>query len=146
MYKDIFVCFWSALLVVNVSCTFESRQAVNEVKLEAEQGFMAAQFNLGVMYASGRGVPKDYVKAVKWYKKAAEQGLVNAQFNLGASYANGEGVPQSNVFAYMWWLLAKAQGNEKASKYIVVLEQEMTLDDISEAQHLANNWWGENKK
>ena len=146
MYKNVIILCLGACVLLSVSCTVENRQPVEAIKLEAEQGFMGAQFNLGIMYASGRGVPKDYVKAVEWYKKAAEQGLVNAQFNLGASYANGEGVPQSNVFAYMWWLLAKAQGSEKASQYLLVLEQEMTLHDISEAQHLASNWWGKNKK
>jgi TPR repeat protein len=34
-----------------------------------------AQFFLGVMYASGQGVPQDYNEAVKWFIKAAEQGL-----------------------------------------------------------------------
>ena len=33
-----------------------------------------AQFNLGVMYANGDGVPKDAAEAVKWYRKAADQG------------------------------------------------------------------------
>ena len=33
-----------------------------------------AQFNLGVMYANGRGVLKDEAEAVRWYRLAAEQG------------------------------------------------------------------------
>jgi uncharacterized protein len=33
-----------------------------------------AQYNLGVMYAIGQGVPEDDAEAVKWYRKAAEQG------------------------------------------------------------------------
>ena len=49
----------------------------------ADQGDATAQSNLGVMYASGQGVPKDYAQAVKWYRLAADQGDARAQFNLG---------------------------------------------------------------
>jgi TPR repeat protein len=35
------------------------------------------------MYAGGRGVTKDEVKAARWYRAAAMQGYVPAQYNLG---------------------------------------------------------------
>ena len=38
--------------------------------------------NLGEMYANGRGVPLDDVKAVAWFRKAADQGLATAQADL----------------------------------------------------------------
>ncbi|WP_314879189.1 tetratricopeptide repeat protein, partial [Haemophilus parahaemolyticus] len=60
----------------------------------AEQGDASTQFNLGVMYAKGRGVKQDDVEAVKWYRQAAEQGDAEAQFNLGVMYAKGRGVKQ----------------------------------------------------
>ena len=41
----------------------------------AEQGDAAAQYNLGLMYDNGQGVPQDYAEAVKWYRLAAEQGM-----------------------------------------------------------------------
>ena len=65
----------------------------------ARQGNAAAQFNLGLMYDSGRGVRQDYTKAVQWYRKAAEQGNVEAQHNLGAVYVNGQGVHQNHKIA-----------------------------------------------
>ncbi|MEK9943249.1 MAG: hypothetical protein VW771_12345 [Gammaproteobacteria bacterium] len=34
----------------------------------AEQGNAYVQFNLGVMYERGRGVPQDFKEAVKWYR------------------------------------------------------------------------------
>ena len=57
----------------------------------AEKGNPGAQFNLGFMYANGRGVPKNYVEALKWYRPAADQGFASAQHNLGIMYANGQG-------------------------------------------------------
>ena len=40
----------------------------------AEQGQAGAQYNLGVIYASGAGVPQDDAEAARWYRLAAEQG------------------------------------------------------------------------
>jgi uncharacterized protein len=44
--------------------------ALQEWRPLAEQGNADAQFNLGVMYSKGRGVPQDYVEAVNWYRRA----------------------------------------------------------------------------
>jgi len=41
-----------------------------------------AQFNLGLMYDFGEGVPEDDEEAVRWYREAAEQGNAAAQVNL----------------------------------------------------------------
>ena len=40
----------------------------------ADQGDAQAQFNLGLMYANGRGVPQDAAQALTWFRKAAAQG------------------------------------------------------------------------
>ena len=72
----------------------------------AEQGYATAQFNLGVMYDFGEGVPENDAEAVKWYRLAAEQGHARAQFNLGVMYANGEGVLRSGAAAADWYYKA----------------------------------------
>ncbi len=48
--------------------------ALKEFRPLAEQGHTEAQWSLGVMYERGRGVPKDYVQAYRWYTLAASQG------------------------------------------------------------------------
>ena len=40
----------------------------------AKEGNAPAQFNLGVMYRDGQGVPQDDAQAAAWFRKAAEQG------------------------------------------------------------------------
>lgn len=40
----------------------------------ANQGFMSAQNNLGVMYANGQGVRQDYKIAKEWFGKACDNG------------------------------------------------------------------------
>jgi len=48
----------------------------------AEQGDAKAQYNLGIRYDKGRGVPENDAEAVKWWRKAAEQGHEDAQWYL----------------------------------------------------------------
>ncbi len=57
-------------------------------------GNAMAQFNLGLMYVKGQGVPQNYDQARQCFEKAAAQGLADAQFNLGIMYYNGQGVRQ----------------------------------------------------
>ena len=49
----------------------------------AAQGHASAQFRLGIMYDTGKGIQQDYGQAVVWYQMAAEQGYAQAQYNLG---------------------------------------------------------------
>ena len=87
----------------------------------AEQGEASAQYNLGLMFDNGQGVPQDYATAVIWYRKAAEQGHAAAQNNLGAMYAQGQGVPQDYVAAANWYRKAAEQGNAMAQYNLGVL-------------------------
>ena len=106
----------------------------------ADQGFASAQFNLGVMYANGQGVPQDYAAAVSWYRKAAEQGHASAQNNLGLMYGKGQGVTQDYVQAHMWWNLAAAKGDTDAVKNRDLIAAKLTPAQIAEAQKLAREW------
>ena len=94
-----------ALVLLNVSC-----ESPLGTRARAEAGDAEAQFNLGVMYAFGRGVTQDYAQAVSWFRKAADQGYAEAQYNLGFRYAIGQGVPQDDAEAVRWYRLAADQG------------------------------------
>ncbi len=41
--------------------------ALREFRPLADQGYASAQFNLGVMYGKGQGMPQDHAEAVRWY-------------------------------------------------------------------------------
>ncbi len=47
--------------------------AIRELRPLAEQGHATAQYNLGSMYYSGRGVPQDDAQAHMWYNLAASR-------------------------------------------------------------------------
>lgn len=40
----------------------------------AYKGYAPTQYDLGVCYEKGEGVPQDLKKAMRWYRKAAQQG------------------------------------------------------------------------
>ena len=103
----------------------------------AEQGNAAAQFNLGLMYYNGKGVPQDYAEAFKWWRLAAEQGDAIAQSNLGSLYEYGQGVLQDNIMAHMWYNLAAANGNEKSGEWRDEIANKMSPAAIEKAQAMA---------
>ena len=47
--------------------------------MAAEQGYAEAQFNLGVAYGKGEGIPQDYVTAHMWLNLAAATGNEDAR-------------------------------------------------------------------
>ena len=108
----------------------------------AEQDIADAQFNLGVMYKKGKGVPQDYAEAASWYQQAAEQGNAKAMNNLGYMYASGSGVLQDFVLAYMWYNQAGANGINLGSENRDRLAMQMTPEQIAAAQQLADELCG----
>ena len=123
----------------------DDAEAAKWYRKAAEQGQAEAQVNLGSMYANGYGVPKDDTEAVKWYRKAAEQGLAEAQYGLGRAYGTGDGVPQDFVYAYKWFNLAAAKGNEGAMSGKEIVVENMTREQIAEAQKLSREWMEQQK-
>lgn len=56
--------------------------AVSWFQRAAEKGFAAAQFNLGLMHRTGRGVKADPIQAYGWWTLAAETGHEEAKIYL----------------------------------------------------------------
>ena len=94
---------------------------LRELRPLAEQGYAPAQYNLGLMYGNGWGVPQDYQRALKWYKLSAEQGHVGAQFNVGNMYNDGHGVSQDGRQAVKWLTLAAENRHAQAQYNLAVL-------------------------
>lgn len=78
------------------------------------QGYVPAQFAVGVMYERGVGVAADAVEAVRWYLAAALQGHAEAQHNLALNYERGRGVVRNEVQARAWYERAAVQGVERS--------------------------------
>ncbi|MCC6071402.1 TonB family protein [Massilia sp. GCM10020059] len=92
----------------------EVEAAMARILSLAESGDMAGQFQAGIVYRNGRGVPRDDAEAARWYLKAARQGHPGAQFNLGLMYLAGEGIARSDTEAAQWMRKAAEQGHASA--------------------------------
>lgn len=77
--------------------------AFKELKPVAEKGHPAAQVNLGLLYEEGKGVERDYAKALTWYRRAAAQGYAEAQYRLGLFHETGKGVAGDPDAAVDWY-------------------------------------------
>jgi len=54
---------------------------IDAARARAEAGDAEAQLDLGVMYATGAGVPQDYVEAHMWFNIAASRATGEAREN-----------------------------------------------------------------
>ncbi len=104
----------------------------------AESGNARAQYALGALHRSGRGVGRSDAEAAKWYERSAKQGFAAAQASLGSLYLTGRGVPQSDAEAAKWLELAAAQGNANGQANFGLLHMQGRGVPKDEAQ--AVNW------
>jgi hypothetical protein len=115
-------------------------RSLPDLRKLAAQGDADAQWQVGVRYHNGEGVPHDDVQAMQWFLRAAEQGHVTAQATLGAYYWAGRGVPQDLSKAYFWSALALAQGDENSKSRLEGLASQMTRAQVSAARQQAEVW------
>jgi TPR repeat protein len=106
----------------------------------AGAGDARAQTGLGFMYYSGRGVPRDSVRAAKFFQRAAEQGEPTAQLFLALMHYKSDGVPMSAPLAMMWVELAMAGGQVEAFQWRGIIMQSMTEAERDEAWRLLARW------
>jgi TPR repeat protein len=92
----------------------DDAQAVSWYRKAADQGFAAAQSNLGLMYLAGRGVQHDDGVGAAWLLKAAQQGEATAQHNIGFLFDNGRGLPRDAERALAWYRKAAENGSVEA--------------------------------
>ena len=94
----------------------DNEQAVKWMTRAAEQGFAAAEYDLGRMFYNGRLGSKNFTEAYKWFSRAAEQGNAAAQYGLSIMYVSGRGVETDHEQAYVWAALAAANGGNTKLK------------------------------
>jgi TPR repeat protein len=87
----------------------------------ADQGMTRAQYDLGVLYERGRGVPVDLTQAANWYLKAAEGKYPLAEYNLAVCYTKGQGIRQDVSEAALWYRRAAGQGVVQAMINLAVM-------------------------
>ena len=94
------------------------------LRAAATKGDPAAEFEVAVRLAEGRGVAQNFTAAAGWFERAAQRGLVPAQFRLGGLYEKGMGVKKDLEAARRLYLAAAHAGHAKAMHNLAVLYAE----------------------
>ncbi|MEA2928833.1 MAG: localization factor PodJL, partial [Hyphomicrobiales bacterium] len=90
----------------------------------AASGNAAAEYEIGLRYSEGKGVPANLELAVHWFERAAQQGIAPALYRLGSLYEKGQGVKKDLNKARTLYLQAADKGNAKAIHNLAVLYAE----------------------
>ncbi len=146
-------CFLALLLVITVvpaTADFASgltayqkgdfASALKEWRPLAEKGDSRAQYNLGLMYYDGQGVPQDYAQAANWFERSAQQDYVKAQHNLGAMYGAGKGVKRDHVVAYKWLNVCAAKGDAGCVSQRDLIAKKLNASKLATAQRMASDF------
>ena len=118
----------AADLLAEGAAAFEAgnyREAATIWRPLAEEGDPKAQFNLGLLHETGRGVTEDPAEAAVWYERAARQGVTQAQLNIAALYQTGRGVAQDPAEALYWLEVAARLGEGAAREHAAAAAAEL---------------------
>jgi len=113
---------------------------VRDLEKIALQGNPAAQYSLGMKYASGDGAVQDYHEALSWFLKAADGGNVRAAAKIATCFWAGKGAPQDYSKAYFWGLLAQAAGDETGRVIVINSAPRLSDHQRSAEQQEADAW------
>ena len=101
---------------------------------------MGAQYELGKLYLTGRGVDVNFHETIKWFRKSAKQGETGAQNGLGILYQGGYGVVKDYFRSYVWLIIALANedsANQSSINYRDNAEKFLSPEKIIQAQSIA---------
>jgi TPR repeat protein len=124
---------WSATLEEATSAKDRGDFAVafSQFKQLAASGDAAAQFQLSLLYGSGRGTKLDAKEALYWLRVSATHGDPQAQSNLGVAFSKGRGVAPDLIRAYAWFAAAAASGDS-----VAITNRDVAAGKLSEQQLL----------
>lgn len=115
----------------------EYSAAFSEFSIAARKDYPFAQNMLGIMYAKGLGVERNYSLAMDWFYKAQVLGSSEAMANLAKMHEEGLGVAQNNATALRFFRDAALAGFQPAMLRLAEIYEKGELGvapDKSQAQ------------
>ncbi|KAJ3194385.1 hypothetical protein HK101_002858 [Irineochytrium annulatum] len=86
----------------------------------ADKGHSRASNNLGELFMTGRGVPRDDHVGFALFRRAALAGLPEAEYNIGRCYREGRGCSPNEDMAVSWFVKAEEKGIPEATKALAM--------------------------
>lgn len=124
---------------------------LQQIERRAQAGSREDQLAMGCLLSLGTAaqvtspqVPAaNPPKAAEYFEMAARKGSPEAQFLLGIMNLRGNGVPTDRVKGAMWIDLASAAKLKPAVKEARRLKDQLSRNELSEAQRRAAQWQSE---
>jgi hypothetical protein len=113
---------------------------LKDLQIHADAGDAAAEYRLGMRYATGEDVAQDYSEAMRWFLRAADHGDLHAQATVAAWMLAGRGTAQDYGQAYYWALLAQAGGDESGRVIVLNSAPYLSPAQTAAAQKQAEDW------
>lgn len=104
----------AAVWMLGVVAALGKTMPLEEIRELAEQGDAGAQYRMGRMLLTGKGMDKDESQGVEWLRKAAGQGMADAQYRLAICLQKGIGTERDEQEAKRWLEEAARNGNKTA--------------------------------
>ena len=104
-----------------------AERAMEYYRLAAEMGHSGAQYRLGELYRTGRGVEQDTLTASKWLEAAAAQKEPRAFCSLARIYAKGGEVKANRQKALRWLRRGLESHNPDAVELCRMVKEETGL-------------------
>jgi TPR repeat protein len=120
-----------------------TQAAINDLQVRAESGDARAQFEFGLCFENGSGVPRDPATALDWYFRAAAQGVAEAQFKVGLlsqrrALTSVNGIAsEAMVEAYKWYKVAAVAGDRNAREHRDWAALRMNRPEVEEGNRRA---------
>ena len=99
----------------------EFHAAITQLKPLSDEGFSPAQYQMGLIYQHGYGVPKSAEKAFELFEKSAQQNYPDAQFELALIYSEGKLVKKDLIKAFELTHKAAKKGLSNAQFNLAVM-------------------------
>lgn len=95
-----------------------AERAASLLSNAATRGDAEAQYYLGLLLQSGKGVEQDLSRAFDWFLAAGENGNMRAQYELSKAYSQGHGTEQNPQEALRWLEEAAGEGLPEAQYFL----------------------------
>ena len=117
----------------------EFQAAIAQFQPLVAEGYAPAQYQMGIVYQHGYGVPKDGMKALEFFELSANQNYSDAQFELALIYSEGKLVKQDLAKAFELTQKAAKKGLASAQFNLAVMYANGT--GVSQDDYKASRWY-----
>ena len=84
------------------SLDIKDKDAIQYLTKAAEEGYAAAQVELGILFLNGEIVTQDSKNSYNWFKAAAEKGNYDGMKYVSKCYFSGMGVDRNDAIGFHW--------------------------------------------